>query len=98
MKNLYLIDAPLDAPFPLNKKDSPTTNTIPTQSPLPNTTTPVTQDPLIASDWQKLAPILVLLIVIGIIIALGYFNKRLEHAIAFSFVLSAIAFIFFFPH
>ncbi len=48
--------------------------------------------------WQKLAPILVFIIIIGIIIALGAFNKRLEHAIAFSFLLSAITFIFFFPH
>ena len=98
MKNLYFIDAPLDAPLPLGNKNAPNSHTIPTQSPSPSSISADTHDPLIASDWQNLLHIVLLLMAVAIIIAIGYFSKKVEYAILFGLFVSAILFVFLLPH
>lgn len=98
MKNIYFIDAPLDAPLPLNNKNLPNSRTIPSQTPAPSSISADTHDPLIASDWQTLLHIVLFLMAVAIIITIGYFSKKIEYAILFALFVSAIAFVFLFAH
>jgi hypothetical protein len=80
----------------LPKEDRNLQKTVPTQTPFSERQTKPLKDPLIAWGWEKVVYALVLAIITGSVILLGVINKKLEYAIAFALLISAIAFVLFF--
>ncbi|GAA6619504.1 hypothetical protein [Scytonema sp. NUACC26] len=53
------------------------------------------KDPLIAGGLQKAQYIGIIGLAIALVVAVGFFSRRVEYAIVFAFVLSAILIAFF---
>jgi hypothetical protein len=92
--NNYKIDALPNDAAPLNNKN--VEKGTPTQTATPNRSPKVSQDTLIISGWENIVHALAFILITGGIIAVGFINKKLEYAIAFALILTAIALFFFF--